>query len=118
LGEEALKDLDESGIIRIGQGKIRDILVAKLPQRQTQLSPKTKLLRAIFGEKAKDVQDLPPSSSRRRGYGYRRSRFQQKGVDRMTTRSMKTKNAPFLKDQQDEILILKETAKSKIKKMW
>jgi DNA-directed RNA polymerase subunit beta len=66
VGEEALKDLDESGIIRIGaEVKPSDILVGKItPKGETQLSPEEKLLRAIFGEKAGDVRDsslrVPP----------------------------------------------------------
>ena len=66
VGEEALKDLDESGIIRIG-AEVRpgDILVGKItPKGETQLSPEEKLLRAIFGEKAGEVRDtslkVPP----------------------------------------------------------
>ena len=59
VSETALKDLDESGIIRlgakVGQG---DILVGKVtPKGETQLTPEEKLLRAIFGEKAGDVRD-------------------------------------------------------------
>jgi len=59
VGEESLKDLDESGIIRIGaEVKPGDILVGKVtPKGETQLSPEEKLLRAIFGEKAGDVRD-------------------------------------------------------------
>ncbi len=59
VGEEALKDLDNSGIIRIGaEVKPGDILVGKVtPKGETQLSPEEKLLRAIFGEKAGDVRD-------------------------------------------------------------
>ena len=59
VGEEALKDLDMSGIIRIGaEVKPGDILVGKVtPKGETQLSPEEKLLRAIFGEKAGDVRD-------------------------------------------------------------
>ncbi|RME16369.1 MAG: DNA-directed RNA polymerase subunit beta, partial [Bdellovibrio sp.] len=59
VGEEALKDLDSSGIIRIGaEVKPGDILVGKVtPKGETQLSPEEKLLRAIFGEKAGDVKD-------------------------------------------------------------
>jgi len=59
VGEEALKDLDTSGIIRIGaEVKPSDILVGKVtPKGETQLSPEEKLLRAIFGEKAGDVRD-------------------------------------------------------------
>ncbi|MGO9712530.1 MAG: DNA-directed RNA polymerase subunit beta [Polyangiaceae bacterium] len=66
VGEEALKDLDESGIVRIGaEVKSGDILVGKItPKGETQLSPEEKLLRAIFGEKAGDVRDsslrVPP----------------------------------------------------------
>lgn len=59
VGEEALKDLDTSGIIRIG-AEVRPgtILVGKVtPKGETQLSPEEKLLRAIFGEKAGDVRD-------------------------------------------------------------
>lgn len=59
VGEEALKDLDASGIIRIGaEVKPGCILVGKVtPKGETQLSPEEKLLRAIFGEKAGDVRD-------------------------------------------------------------
>jgi len=69
VGEEALKDLDESGIVRIGaEVKPGDILVGKItPKGETQLSPEEKLLRAIFGEKAGDVRDsslrVPPGVS-------------------------------------------------------
>ena len=59
IGEEKLKDLDESGIVRIGaEVSSRDILVGKItPKGETELSAEEKLLRAIFGEKAKDVRD-------------------------------------------------------------
>ncbi len=59
VSESALRDLDESGIIRIGaQIKHNDILVGKVtPKGETQLTPEEKLLRAIFGEKAGDVRD-------------------------------------------------------------
>src|SRR5205814_2109285 len=66
VSEEALKDLDESGIVRIGaKVKPSDILVGKItPKGETQLTPEEKLLRAIFGEKAGDVRDtsltVPP----------------------------------------------------------
>jgi DNA-directed RNA polymerase subunit beta len=67
VGEEALADLDDSGIVRIGaEVKTGDILVGKItPKGETQLSPEEKLLRAIFGEKAGDVRDtslrVPPA---------------------------------------------------------
>jgi len=59
VSESALRDLDESGIIRIGaKVKPGDILVGKVtPKGETQLTPEEKLLRAIFGEKAGDVRD-------------------------------------------------------------
>ncbi|MBI2093095.1 MAG: DNA-directed RNA polymerase subunit beta, partial [Candidatus Omnitrophica bacterium] len=59
VGEEALKDLDEQGIIRVGaEVGPRSILVGKVtPKSETELTPEEKLLRAIFGEKAEDVRD-------------------------------------------------------------
>jgi len=66
VAEEALVDLDERGIVRIGASvKPGDILVGKItPKGETELSPEEKLLTAIFGEKAKDVKDsslkVPP----------------------------------------------------------
>ncbi|MGI8925623.1 MAG: DNA-directed RNA polymerase subunit beta [Tepidiformaceae bacterium] len=59
VGEESLKDLDEDGIIRIG-AEVRegDILVGKItPKGETELTAEEKLLRAIFGEKAREVKD-------------------------------------------------------------
>src|ERR1700686_1596924 len=66
VSESALRDLDESGVIRIGATvKAGDIMVGKVtPKGETQLTPEEKLLRAIFGEKAGDVRDaslkVPP----------------------------------------------------------
>jgi DNA-directed RNA polymerase subunit beta len=59
VGEDALKDLDEEGIIRIGaEVSPNDILVGKItPKGEKELSPEEKLLRAIFGEKAREVKD-------------------------------------------------------------
>jgi DNA-directed RNA polymerase subunit beta len=59
VGEEALKDLDEHGIVRIGADVgPNDILVGKItPKGEKELSPEEKLLRAIFGEKAREVKD-------------------------------------------------------------
>lgn len=59
VGEEALKDLDEYGIIRIGaEVGPNDILVGKItPKGEKELSPEEKLLRAIFGEQAREVKD-------------------------------------------------------------
>jgi DNA-directed RNA polymerase subunit beta len=66
VGEEMLRNLDESGIIRIGaRVKPDDILVGKItPKGETQLTPEERLLRAIFGDKARDVKNtslkVPP----------------------------------------------------------
>ena len=69
VGEEALKNLDEAGIVYIGaEVKASDILVGKItPKGESPMTPEEKLLRAIFGEKASDVRDtslkLPPGVS-------------------------------------------------------
>ncbi len=59
VGEEALKDLDEDGIIRVGaEVNSGDILVGKVtPKGEAELTPEERLLRAIFGEKAREVRD-------------------------------------------------------------
>ena len=59
VGEEALKDLDERGVIRVGANVgPNDILAGKItPKGETELTPEEKLLRAIFGEKAREVKD-------------------------------------------------------------
>jgi len=59
VGEDALKDLDENGVVRVGAVvSPGDILVGKItPKGETELSPEEKLLRAIFGEKAREVKD-------------------------------------------------------------
>ena len=59
VGEDALKDLDEEGIIRVGaEVRAGDYLVGKVtPKGETELTPEERLLRAIFGEKAREVRD-------------------------------------------------------------
>ncbi len=122
VGDEALSDLDESGIIRIGaEVKPGDILVGKItPKGETQLSPEEKLLRAIFGEKAGEVRDtslrVPPGVEgtvinvrifSRKGLGKdERSRFIE---DEEVTR--------LRKDQHDEVRILQEGALRRLKKL-
>src|SRR5690606_37020858 len=85
ISESFLRNLDESGIIRIGaQVKPGDILVGKVtPKGETQLTPEEKLLRAIFGEKAGDVKDAsllcPPGIS---GIVVDAKIFARKGVEK------------------------------------
>lgn len=121
VGEEALKDLDESGIIRIGaEVKSGDILVGKVtPKGETQLSPEEKLLRAIFGEKAGDVRD----TSLRVPHGIEGividakvfSRKGQEKDERMKAIEEQEK-ARLLKNQADEIRIIQNTTRRKIGK--
>ncbi|BCA80471.1 DNA-directed RNA polymerase subunit beta [Desulfuromonas sp. AOP6] len=119
LGEDALADLDESGIIRIGaEVKPGDILVGKItPKGETQLSPEEKLLRAIFGEKAGDVRDtslrVPPGVE---GVVIGARVFSRKGIDKdtRTEHIEKTEIDKLLKDQNDEIRIIRESARGKM----
>ena len=68
VGDDALKDLDERGIIRIGaEVRAGDILVGKVtPKGETELTAEERLLRAIFGEKAREVQRYFPEGASRR----------------------------------------------------
>jgi len=86
VGEDALKDLDEEGIIRIGaEVKPGDILVGKItPKGETDLTPEEKLLRAIFGEKAREVKD----SSLRLPHGERGKVVDVKVFDREEHRDL------------------------------
>ncbi|CAN5810380.1 DNA-directed RNA polymerase subunit beta [soil metagenome] len=86
VGEDALKDLDEDGIIRIGaEVNPGDILVGKItPKGETELTPEEKLLRAIFGEKAREVKD----SSLRLPHGERGKVVDVKVFDRDEHRDM------------------------------
>jgi DNA-directed RNA polymerase subunit beta len=119
LGEDALADLDESGIIRIGaEVKPGDILVGKItPKGETQLSPEEKLLRAIFGEKAGDVRDtslrVPPGVE---GVVIGARVFSRKGSDKdsRTEHIEKTEIDKLLKDQNDEIRIIRDSARGKL----
>lgn len=123
VGEEALKDLDESGIVRIGaEVKPGDILVGKItPKGETQLSPEEKLLRAIFGEKAGDVKD----TSLRVGPGIQGTViatqiFSREGVElderAKNQQSLATKK--LKKDQIDEIKAIKASAEKKLKGLF
>ena len=115
VGEDALSNLDESGIIRIGaEVRSGDILVGKItPKSETQLSPEEKLLRAIFGEKAGEVRDtslrLPPGVE---GTVISAHVFSRKGTtkdDRMLELEKQAIDK-LEQDQRDEIRILRDSA--------
>ncbi|MHB8734820.1 MAG: DNA-directed RNA polymerase subunit beta [Terriglobales bacterium] len=113
VSETFLRDLDESGIVRIGaQLKPGDILVGKVtPKGETQLTPEEKLLRAIFGEKAGDVRDAslycPPGIE---GTVVDVKIFSRKGADK-DERALSIEGeevARLEKNLQDEIRILSD----------
>ncbi len=113
VSDTSLRDLDESGIIRIG-AKVRpgDVLVGKVtPKGETQLSPEEKLLRAIFGEKAGEVRDAslvtPPGIE---GTIVDVKIFSRKGVpkDERAKAIEREQVEKMEKDLNDEIRIIKE----------
>ena len=122
VGEEALKDLDESGIVRIGaEVKSDDILVGKItPKGETQLSPEERLLRAIFGEKAGDVRDtslrVPPGVA---GTVIGAQVFSRRGVEKdERARAIEEAEIDRLrKDQEDEIRIIRDSAMRKVREL-
>ena len=123
LGEESLKNLDESGIIRIGaEVKAGDILVGKItPKGETQPSPEEKLLRAIFGEKAGAVKDtslrVPPGVE---GTVIGARVFSRRGVEK-DSRSKAIEEeaiARIHRDQEDEIRIVQQLAAQRVRKLF
>jgi DNA-directed RNA polymerase subunit beta len=122
VGDEALTDLDESGIIRIGaEVKPGDILVGKItPKGETQLSPEEKLLRAIFGEKAGEVRDtslrVPPGVE---GTVINVRIFSRKGLGKdERSKAIEDEEITRLKkDQHDEVRILQEGALKRLKRL-
>ena len=122
VGEEALKDLDESGIVRIGaEVKPQDILVGKItPKGETQLSPEEKLLRAIFGEKAGDVRDsslrVPPGVQ---GIVISAKVFSRKGTekDERAKDIEDQEKEKLLADQRDEVKIVSESYFAKMRRL-
>ncbi|HHJ50690.1 MAG TPA: DNA-directed RNA polymerase subunit beta [Phaeodactylibacter sp.] len=100
VSEEAIKDLDENGIIRVGAWvKERDILIGKItPKGESDPTPEEKLLRAIFGDKAGDVKDAslkaPPSTQ---------------GVVIGTQLFLRAKKDKLQKEQEKELLLKLET---------
>ena len=122
VSETFLRDLDESGIIRIGAYvKPGDILVGKVtPKGETQLTPEEKLLRAIFGEKAGDVRDAslicPPGIE---GIIVGVKIFSRKGIEKDDrAKAIEAEELEMMeKNLQDEIRILHDEVKKRVVQM-
>ncbi|HEX5238765.1 MAG TPA: DNA-directed RNA polymerase subunit beta, partial [Sphingomicrobium sp.] len=122
VGEEALRNLDEAGIVYIGaEVEPGDILVGKItPKGESPMTPEEKLLRAIFGEKASDVRDtslrLPPGVQ---GTIVEVRVFNRHGIDiDDRTRAIQTEEKERLKkDADDERAILNRATFSRLKEM-
>lgn len=122
VGEEALKHLDESGIVHIGaEVGPGDILVGKVtPKGESPMTPEEKLLRAIFGEKAADVKDsslrLPPGTQ---GTVVEVRVFNRRGIDK-DARALsieRTEIEQLAKDRDDERKILEDGFYSRVKEL-
>ena len=121
VGEEALENLDESGIVKIGAYvKPGDILVGKVtPKGETQLSPEEKLLRAIFGEKASDVKDtslrVPPGIE---GIVIDAKIFTRKGVEKdERAKAIEDREiAKLLKDQEDHLEVVRRSTLKRLER--
>src|SRR4030043_609313 len=122
VGEEALRNLDESGVIKIGAGvNPGDILVGKItPKGETQLTPEEKLLRAIFGDKAGDVKDtslrVPPGVE---GTVIDAKVFSRRGVekDHRTQKIEDRERERLGKDKADEIEIIERSVRRRLKEI-
>ena len=122
VGEEALKNLDETGIVYVGaEVRSNDILVGKVtPKGETPMTPEEKLLRAIFGEKASDVRDsslkLPSGVS---GTVVEVRVFNRRGVDK-DERALaieKEEIERLAKDKDDQIRIIEENIFKRLKSL-
>ena len=122
VGEEALKNLDEAGIVYVGaEVKSNDILVGKVtPKGETPMTPEEKLLRAIFGEKASDVRDtslkLPAGVT---GTVVEVRVFNRRGVDK-DERALaieKEEIDRLAKDRDDQIKIIEENTYQRLKSL-
>ena len=122
VGEEALRHLDEAGIVHIGaEVSPGDILVGKVtPKGESPMTPEEKLLRAIFGEKAADVKDsslrLPPGTT---GTIVEVRVFNRRGVDK-DARALsieKEEIERLAKDRDDERKILEEGYYGRLKEL-
>jgi len=122
VGEEALKNLDEAGIVYIGaEVKPGDILVGKVtPKGESPMTPEEKLLRAIFGEKASDVRDtslrLPPGVA---GTIVEVRVFSRRGVEK-DERALAIERAEIerlAKDRDDERAIIERSFYARLKQL-
>jgi DNA-directed RNA polymerase subunit beta len=122
VGDEALRNLDEAGIVYIGaEVKPGDILVGKVtPKGESPMTPEEKLLRAIFGEKASDVKDtslrVPPGVT---GTIVEVRVFSRRGVDK-DERALQIERAEIerlAKDRDDEQRILERSFYGRLKEM-
>src|SRR5208337_4273390 len=122
VSEEALKNLDEAGIVYIGaEVQAGDILVGKItPKGESPMTPEEKLLRAIFGEKASDVRDtslrLPPGVS---GTIVEVRVFSRRGVDK-DERALAIERAEIerlAKDRDDERAILERSFAARLREL-
>ncbi len=122
VGEEALKNLDETGIVYVGaEVRSNDILVGKVtPKGETPMTPEEKLLRAIFGEKASDVRDsslrLPSGVS---GTVVEVRVFNRRGVekDERALAIEKEEIERLAKDKDDQIRIIEENIFKRLKSL-
>ena len=123
ISESFLRNLDESGIIRIGATvKSGDILVGKVtPKGETQLTPEEKLLRAIFGEKAGDVKDAslycPPGIE---GTIVDAKVFSRKGaeLDERSKQILTEQEARLERNLEDEKRILNDERAKRLEKLF
>ncbi|MEY2757745.1 MAG: hypothetical protein RIR33_1523 [Pseudomonadota bacterium] len=122
VGEEALRNLDEAGIVAVGAEVMAgDILVGKVtPKGESPMTPEEKLLRAIFGEKASDVRDtslrMPPGAT---GTVVEVRVFNRHGVDK-DQRALQIEREQIdqlMTDKEDERAIIERDALSRLKKL-
>ena len=120
VGEEALRNLDEAGIVAVGaEVQAGDILVGKVtPKGESPMTPEEKLLRAIFGEKASDVRDtslkMPPGAT---GTVVEVRVFNRHGVDK-DQRALQIEREQIdqlMTDKEDERAIIERDALSRLK---
>jgi DNA-directed RNA polymerase subunit beta len=120
VGEEALRNLDEAGIVAVGaEVKAGDILVGKVtPKGESPMTPEEKLLRAIFGEKASDVRDtslrVPPGDA---GTVVEVRVFNRHGIDK-DARALQIEREQIeqlQEDKEDEQSILERNTYSRLK---